>query len=101
MAMYGVQKNSQTPKIGSRWEDWVTLRPSGAFLSTALDIAKWEIALQTDRILTPSSKKDMWTPVKLNNGTNYDNGFGWELGDFPNGIGPTGVPIVRHEGTIP
>ena len=21
--------------------------------------------------------------------------------DFPNGAGPTGVPIIRHEGTIP
>jgi len=81
--------------------DWTSLRPSGAFLSTAPDMAKWEIALQTDRILTPASKKEMWTPVKLNGGSEYPYGFGWEIDYFPNGIGPTGVPMIRHEGTIP
>jgi D-alanyl-D-alanine carboxypeptidase len=82
-------------------ENWPAVRPSGAFLSTALDMAKWEAALQTERILKDSSKKEMWTPVRLNDGREYEYGFGWELGDFPNGIGPTGVPIIRHEGTIP
>jgi D-alanyl-D-alanine carboxypeptidase len=82
-------------------EDWVTLRPSGAFLSTAPDMAKWEAALQTERILKTGTKKEMWTPVKLNNGDQYPYGFGWEIDYFPNGIGPTEVPMIRHEGTIP
>lgn len=82
-------------------ENWPAVRPSGAFLSTALDMAKWEVALQSDRILKASTKKEMWTPLKLNDGREYEYGFGWELGDFPNGIGKTGVPIIRHEGTIP
>ena len=85
----------------SNMENWPAVRPSGAFLSTAPDMAKWEAALQTDRILTASAKKEMWMPVVLNNGRTYEYGFGWELGDFPNGAGPTGVPIIRHEGTIP
>ena len=70
-------------------------------MSTAPDMAKWEIALQTDRILTPASKKQMWTPVKLNGGDDYPYGLGWEIDYFPNGIGPTGVPMIRHEGSIP
>jgi CubicO group peptidase (beta-lactamase class C family) len=82
-------------------ENWTAVRPSGAFLSTVLDLAKWEVALQSDRILKASTREEMWTPVKFNNGGGYDYGYGWELGDFPNGIGPTGVPIIRHEGTIP
>jgi len=85
----------------SNAEDWTTLRPSGAFLSTAPDMAKWEVALQTDRLLNAATKKEMWTPVKLNDGKTYEYGFGWELGDFPNGVGATGVPVIRHEGTIP
>jgi len=82
-------------------ENWLAVRPSGAFLSTASDMAKWEIALQSDRILTPESKKQMWTPVKLNNGSEYPYGFGWEVDHFPNGVPPTDVPMIRHEGSIP
>lgn len=83
-------------------EDWPALRPSGAFLSTVLDMAKWEAALQTDRILKESSKKEMWTPVTLNDGRKYPYGFGWELDDWPaDSPVPTGVPMIRHEGTIP
>jgi D-alanyl-D-alanine carboxypeptidase len=82
-------------------ENWPAVRPSGAFLSTAADMAKWEVALQSDRILKASTKREMWTPVRLNDGRTYEYGFGWELGDFPNGVGSTGVPIIRHEGTIP
>jgi len=81
-------------------EDWIARRPSGAFLSTAQDMAKWEVALQTDRILTPASKEAMWTPVRLNDGKTYPYGFAWELDDFPPGGYTTGVPMVRHEGTI-
>jgi CubicO group peptidase (beta-lactamase class C family) len=82
-------------------ENWPAVRPSGAFLSTVQDMAKWEAALQTDRILSMSSKSEMWTPVKLNDGREYRYGFGWELDWFPNGVGPTEVPMIRHEGTIP
>jgi CubicO group peptidase (beta-lactamase class C family) len=81
--------------------DWPALRASGAFVSTAPDLAKWEAALQTDRILTAASKKEMWTPVRLNDGSEYPYGFGWEVDYFPNGIGKTDVPMIRHEGTIP
>lgn len=82
-------------------EDWPAVRPSGAFLSTVLDMAKWEAALQTDRILNPATKKEMWTPVRLADGSEYPYGYGWEVDSFPNGVGPTDVPMIRHEGTIP
>src|SRR5262245_62020360 len=41
---------------------WTALRPSGAFLSSALDLAKWEAALRTEQILKNSSKTEMWKP---------------------------------------
>jgi CubicO group peptidase (beta-lactamase class C family) len=59
-------------------ENWPTLRPSGAFLSTAVDMAKWEVALQTDRIIKASTKEQMWTPVVLSNGQKYPYGFAWD-----------------------
>src|SRR4030095_11819023 len=85
----------------TKGEDWTTVRPSGAFLWTAGDVAKWEVPLQTDRILKPSSKAEMWNPLVLNNGEKYPYGFAWELDDFPPGQFTTGVPMIRHEGTIP
>ena len=82
-------------------DDWISLRPSGAFVSSVLDMAKWAAALQEDRILTAASKAVMWTPVTLNDGGSFPYGFGWELDDFPPGGFTTGVRLVRHEGTIP
>jgi CubicO group peptidase (beta-lactamase class C family) len=82
-------------------ENWTAVRPSGAFLSTVADMAKWEIALQRSQVLQASSKTEMWTPLVLNSGEKYPYGFGWELDDFPPGGYITGVPMIRHEGTIP
>ena len=82
-------------------ENWPAARPSGAFLSTVLDMAKWEAALQTERILKVSTKTEMWTPVTLNNGQKYPYGYGWELDDFPPGQFGGDVPSIRHGGTIP
>ena len=62
--------------------DWPALRPSGAFLSTVLDLAKWDAVLYTDKILSESSRRQMWTPVTLNDGTTSPYGFGWELAMF-------------------
>ena len=82
-------------------EDYLALRPSGAFMSTAGDMARWEIALQANLILSTETKKEMWTRVKLNNGSEYAYGYGWEVDYFPNGVGMTDVPMIRHEGSIP
>jgi CubicO group peptidase (beta-lactamase class C family) len=82
-------------------EDGPAVRPSGAFLSTVTDLAKWEQALEGDRILTAASKKEMWTPVRLNDGKPYPYGLGWQLDDWPAGSpAPTGVPMIRHGGSM-
>jgi CubicO group peptidase (beta-lactamase class C family) len=77
------------------------VRPSGAFLSTVVDLAKWEAALQQDKVLTAATKAEMWTPVVLSSGQKYPYGYGWELDDFPPGGFATGVTAIRHEGTMP
>jgi len=94
---------------GYAWRDgtWsaapplVALRPSGAFVSTASDLARWAAALDGDRVLSQTSKAEMWKPVRMNDGGTFPYGFGWELDDFPPGGHVTGVPMIRHEGTIP
>ncbi|GAB3992146.1 serine hydrolase domain-containing protein [Spirosoma daeguense] len=88
---------------GYRWEKdhyhravaYRALRPSGAFLSTVQDLAKWDAALNTDKILTEASKKQMWTPISLTNGTTYPYGFGWRIDSVQ------GVLRVQHTGSLP
>ena len=76
-------------------EIYFALRPSGAFLSSVLDLAKWDAVLYTDRILKQSVREQMWSPVKLNSGAYHPYGFGWELDT----VG--GHRRVRHGGSLP
>lgn len=76
-------------------ENYLALRPSGAFLSSVVDLAKWDAALYGDQILKSTTREQMWSPVKLNNGNTHPYGFGWELGK----IGKH--RYVRHGGSLP
>jgi D-alanyl-D-alanine carboxypeptidase len=76
-------------------ENWVAVRPSGAFLSTVLDLAKWDAVLYSDRILNASIRQQMWTPVKLKNGTIKPYGFGWYSDLWQ------GHKRVHHGGSLP
>jgi len=75
--------------------EYLALRPSGAFLSTVLDLAKWDAALYDDRVLTKASRAAMWTPVRLTGGGTYGYGFAWELDSLD------GHWQVHHGGSLP
>lgn len=75
--------------------EFVALRPSGAFLSTVLDLAKWDAALYDTRVLTKPSREAMWTPVRLTTGSSYGYGFGWTLDSVD------GHWRVHHGGSLP
>ena len=79
----------------SKAETFIALRPSGAFLSTVLDLAKWDAALYSDKILKPETLSQGWSPVKLNSGATHPYGFGWELSSV------AGHKLVHHGGTLP
>jgi CubicO group peptidase (beta-lactamase class C family) len=76
-------------------QEFLAVRPSGAFLSTAMDLAKWDAALYDDRILTKASREEMWKPTRLAGGTMSDYGFGWQLGSIE------GHRRVHHGGSLP
>ena len=66
-------------------QNWVspTLNTTadGALYLNVYDMAKWDAALYTEKLLKRSSLEQMWTPVKLNNGKTHPYGFGWALGE--------------------
>jgi D-alanyl-D-alanine carboxypeptidase len=76
-------------------EDWPAVRPGGAFLSTITDLAKWDQVLYTDRVLTESSRREMWTATPLADGSRATYGFGW----FVNR--PGARRHVWHSGGLP
>lgn len=88
---------------GYAWRDgkfqnaaiYFALRPSGAFLSTVVDLAKWEAALATEKVLKKAVLDQMWTPVKLNSGKTEAYGFGWQMDDV------RGHKLVNHGGSLP
>jgi CubicO group peptidase (beta-lactamase class C family) len=79
-------------------QDWVSptvnTTADGSLYFSTLDLAKWDAALYTEKLLKRSSLEEMWTPVKLKNGQENSGhyGFGW----FIENIG--GKRVVRHEG---
>jgi D-alanyl-D-alanine carboxypeptidase len=75
--------------------EFLTLRPSGAFLSTAQDLVKWDAALYQDRVLTSASRAEMWTPMRLTGGQISGYGFGWVLDSLD------GHWRVSHDGSLP
>ena len=75
--------------------EFVALRPSGAFLSTVLDLAKWDAALYEDRVLTRKSRQAMETRVALTGGGTFGYGFGWTLDSLD------GHRRVHHGGSLP
>jgi CubicO group peptidase (beta-lactamase class C family) len=66
-------------------QEWVApmidTTADGSLYFSILDLAKWDAALYTEKLLKRSSLDLMWTPVKLKNDQpnkgNY--GFGWEI----------------------
>jgi CubicO group peptidase (beta-lactamase class C family) len=67
---------------------------AGALVGTVLDLARWDAALYSDKLLPASVLAEMWTPVKLNDGKTYPYGYGWQLGDA------RGHRFVGHGGGI-
>jgi D-alanyl-D-alanine carboxypeptidase len=67
------------------WRNGEFIAPSilgyggGGLRSTVLDMAKWDAALDTERVLKRATLEQMWTPAKLNNGQAAVYGFGWGL----------------------
>ena len=71
----------------SRWGDM-------GILSTARDMARWSLGMDSLRLLTPELWRLMWTPVRLNQGWTFPYGFGLNEGDL------LGHPTVGHAGTF-
>jgi CubicO group peptidase (beta-lactamase class C family) len=64
----------------------------GGILSTASDLARWDAALRTERLLKHSSLEQMFTPATFNDGKKSGYGLGWGVGAY------NGHRFVAHSG---
>lgn len=95
IVLYRASGYEQTDGGIANAENWIAVRPSGAFLSTVLDLAKWDAYLDLHNPLSPSNWKQMRTPVVLSNGKTADYGFGWYVDSF------LGRSRMHHDGQYP
>lgn len=77
-------------------QEWVSpslnTTADGSLYFTVRDLAKWDAALYTEKLLKKSSLDLMWTPVRLNSGKTQPYGFGWFVGDA------NGHRVIHHGG---
>jgi CubicO group peptidase (beta-lactamase class C family) len=66
--------------------------PGGGWLSSAEDMANFEVAMLNDRLMTRATRDVMWTTQKTSDGKETGYALGWGTG---NGLG---VPDVGHGG---
>ncbi|MGI8603700.1 MAG: serine hydrolase domain-containing protein [Verrucomicrobiales bacterium] len=67
---------------------------AGALVGTVLDLAKWDAALYSDKILPAEMRESMWSSVKLTGDQTADYGYGWQVGEL------RGRRYVAHGGGI-
>jgi len=67
--------------------------PSGGFLSTTEDLARFGQALLEGKLLAPRTRDMMWTAMPLRDGTATSYGVGWNVG-----VDAEGRRYVSHTG---
>lgn len=79
-------------------QDWVSpsfnTTADGALYFNVLDLARWDAALYTERLVKKSSFDQMWTIFKLNDGQPNDGhyGFAWDIDQI------NGHRVIEHGG---
>jgi D-alanyl-D-alanine carboxypeptidase len=70
---------------------------AGTIISTVEDMAKWDAALYTEKLLKKTSLEQVWTPARTKGGAaaSFDYGFGWFVDSYH------GHRYVQHSGGTP
>jgi CubicO group peptidase (beta-lactamase class C family) len=87
-------------KATERAEDYIALRPSGAFVSNITDMVKWELAIQQNKLLTETNNTRIYMDTAITEGTHphapsVPYGYGWSTALYK------GQRIVFHSGSLP
>lgn len=67
--------------------------PGGGLISSADDMARFEIAIMDNKLLKPATREVMWTPLKAADGSQNGYALGW------GNAKKFGLSIVSHSGS--
>ena len=67
---------------------------AGSLMSTVDDLAKWDAALYTEKLVKQESLKKAWTPFMMNGGKVTRYGYGWGINSL------AGERMITHGGGI-
>lgn len=67
---------------------------SGSLMSTLEDMLKWQNSLNKNLLLNQKETAKAFTKYKLNNGEEFEYGYGWHLKNI------NGIPTREHGGSI-
>lgn len=68
---------------------------AGALVSTVDDLARWEVAVSSGKLLKPHTWRRVFAPYVLSNGKVTNYAYGWMIGEVK------GHPTSEHGGAIP
>lgn len=66
--------------------------PGGGLVSTAVDLAKFAIAVNRGLLVKEETREQMWTRQKTRDGQETNYGLGWGVGEY------NGVRLISHGG---
>ncbi len=67
--------------------------PGGGLISSADDMARFELAMLANKLVKPATRETMWTPQKPADGSPDDYGLGWGT------LKKYGLNLVGHDGS--
>lgn len=71
------------------------LSPANGIVSTVLDLAKFDRAIDHDALISSATKRAMWTPARAPDGHAFPYALGWFVQDND------GARIIWHNGNLP
>ena len=79
-------------------QDWMSASTcatgDGGLVSSVVDLAKWDSAIQSGVLVTPARWKEIFTPATLNSGKTFPYGFGWFIRE------QNAAPYYEHSGHL-
>jgi len=76
-------------------ESMFGLSPANGIVSTVLDYAKFDAAVDQHRLLSPATTQMMWTPPRAPDGQPFPYAFGWFVQQYDN------EKVIWHNGLLP
>mgnify|MGYP005847503709 CR=1 FL=1 len=73
----GYRADKSGKLYNATWVDQSNKLPAGGWLSTALDLARFAVAIQDGALLRPETRTEMWARVKTRDGREMDYSKGW------------------------